>query len=84
MYSIEALHIIAFAMVAAGGTAVVLIREPRRQAVMFGLYGAILTLFFMVLQAPDVALSELEVGSAAMPLMLLVTLARIRIDRQAK
>ncbi|HJU28722.1 MAG TPA: DUF4040 domain-containing protein [Candidatus Binataceae bacterium] len=84
MYGIETLHIIAFAMVAAGGTAVVLIREPRRQAVMFGIYGMILTLFFMILQAPDVALSELAVGSAAMPLMLLVTLARIRIDRRIK
>jgi len=71
-------------MVAAGGTAVVLIREPRRQAVMFGIYGMILTLFFMILQAPDVALSELTVGAAAMPLMLLVTLARIRMDRRAK
>jgi uncharacterized MnhB-related membrane protein len=81
---LAALHIIAFAMVAAGGTAVVLIREPRRQAVMFGIYGMILTLFFMILQAPDVALSELTVGAAAMPLMLLVTLARIRMDRRAK
>lgn len=84
MYAIEVLHIIAFAMVAAGGTAVVLVREPRRQALMFGIFGMILTLFFMILQAPDVALSELAVGSAATPLMLLVTLARIRMDRGSK
>ena len=84
MRAIETLHIIAFVMVAAVGTAVVLTREPRRQAVMFGIYGMILTLFFMILQAPDVALSELAVGSAATPLMLLVTLARIRMDRRAR
>ena len=64
----------AFLLVAAGGTLVVLTREPRRQVIVFGVYGMLLTILFMALQAPDVALSELAVGTAALPLMLLVTL----------
>jgi energy-converting hydrogenase B subunit D len=69
-------QVISFAMVAAGGTAVVLVRDPRRQAIVLSVYGLILTIFFLLLQAPDVALSELTVGSAALPLMLLVALAK--------
>jgi uncharacterized MnhB-related membrane protein len=69
-------QVISFVMVAAGGTAVVLVRDPRRQAIVLSVYGLILTIFFLLLQAPDVALSELTVGSAALPLMLLVALAK--------
>ena len=66
-----------FLLVAAGGTAVVLTREPRRQAIVLSFFGLALTLLFAAVQAPDVALSELAVGSAALPLMLLVTLASL-------
>ena len=64
----------AFLLVAVGGTLVVLTRDPRRQVITFSIYGMLLTILFMTLQAPDVALSELAVGTAALPLMLLVTL----------
>ena len=40
--------------------------------------GLLLTFLFLVLQAPDVALSELTAGGAASPLILLITVARIR------
>ena len=66
---------VAFVFVAAGGTVVVLTREPRKQMIALAVYGMLLTILFMALQAPDVALSELAVGTAALPLMLLVTLA---------
>jgi energy-converting hydrogenase B subunit D len=65
----------AFLMVAVGGTVVVLTRDPRKQLFALSGYGMLLTILFMALQAPDVALSELAVGTAALPLMLLVTLA---------
>lgn len=65
---------VAYLLVALGGTLVVLTRDPRRQIIIFSVYGMLLTLLFMVLKAPDVALSELAVGTAALPLMLLVTL----------
>jgi uncharacterized MnhB-related membrane protein len=41
------------------------------------IYGLVLTLLFAVLQAPDVALSELAVGSVAIPFAILATLVRI-------
>jgi uncharacterized MnhB-related membrane protein len=36
----------------------------------------------MALQAPDVAFSELAVGTVALPLLFLVVLASTRISRQ--
>jgi uncharacterized MnhB-related membrane protein len=65
-------------LTAAGGTAVALTRRPKRQALALSLFGLVLTLLFLVYQAPDVALSELAVGAAALPLMLLVALARVQ------
>lgn len=72
------LHLLSYLLVAAGATAVVLTREPRRQALVFSVYGLLLAFLFFVLRAPDVALSQLTVGVVAMPLMLIVTLRRLR------
>lgn len=74
----SALQALGFVLVALGGTAVVLTRNPVQQALVLGVYGLLLTFLFLLLQAPDVALSELAVGSAALPLILLVTLAKVR------
>lgn len=64
------------------GTGVVLSRDPRRQVFALAVNGTVLALLFFALQAPDVALSELAVGTAATPLLFLATLAAIRINRQ--
>lgn len=77
------LEALSYFLVAAGGTAVVLTRDPKRQAIMQSLYGMVLTILFLVLQAPDVALSEVAVGAAALPLMILVALANIRPEEEA-
>jgi len=42
------------------------------------LFGILLAILFFVLQAPDVALSEIVVGAVALPLMILLSLAKIR------
>ena len=76
------LEAVCYLLVAAGGSAVVLTREPRRQALMQSIFGMCLTILFLVLQAPDVALSEAAVGAAALPLMILVTLANVRMAPQ--
>jgi len=60
------------------GTTVVLARDPLRQAIVNSVYGLIGVLLFVVFQAPDVALSELVVGTVAMPLVLLVAILRVR------
>lgn len=75
------LLVLLFLLAAASGAAVVLTRDPRRQIFAMAANGVVLTLLFFALQAPDVALSELAVGTAATPLLFLVTLAIVRINR---
>ncbi len=71
-------------LAALAGTGVVLSRDPRAQVFALAANGTVLTLLFFALQAPDVALSELAVGTAATPLLFLVTLAAVRINRQRR
>ena len=70
-----------FLLTAVSGTGVALSREPRRQVMAMSVNGLVLSLLFLALQAPDVALSELAVGTAALPLLFLVILASVRMDR---
>jgi uncharacterized MnhB-related membrane protein len=74
----SALEATALLLVAAGGTAVVVTRDPLRQAMVASFFGILLAILFFVLQAPDVALSEIVVGAVALPLMILLSLAKIR------
>ncbi|HEX3970114.1 MAG TPA: DUF4040 domain-containing protein [Stellaceae bacterium] len=71
-------------LAAAAGTGVVLTRDPRRQIFAIAANGLVLSILFFALQAPDVALSELAVGTAATPLMFLAILAAIRMDRKRR
>jgi uncharacterized MnhB-related membrane protein len=61
--------------------AVVFTEDPRRQAVTLSIFGLALTLLFLVLQAPDVALSQLAVGTAVVPLMVMLAISKIRGGR---
>lgn len=72
------LQLVTFLLVAVGAMAVVLTRDPSRQAIVAGFYGFALVLLFVVLQAPDVALSALVVSVVALPAMLLLALAQVR------
>lgn len=74
----NALQLTLFLLVAAGGTLTVLTRDPLRQALVFSVYGAMMTMLFVVIESGDVALSELAVGAAATPLMLLVAISSAR------
>lgn len=65
-------------LVAVGATLVALCRNPLRQIVLSGVYGLLLVILFVVLQAPDVALSMLVVTTVAYPLIVLAAIARIR------
>jgi len=66
----------ALALTAIAGTGVVLTRDPTRVAIMLSVYGLILTILFVVLQAPDVALSQLAVGTAIVPLMIMLAIRK--------
>ncbi|MGH3190185.1 MAG: Na(+)/H(+) antiporter subunit B [Streptosporangiaceae bacterium] len=74
----DALQITILVLVAAGATAVVLIRQPVHQVLVLSVYGIMLAVLFLVFQAPDVTLSELTVGAVVLPVILLLTLAKIR------
>jgi energy-converting hydrogenase B subunit D len=65
-------------IVALCATCVVLARDPLRQAMVTSVYGLVLGILFFLFQAPDVALSQTAVGAVALPLMILLALARVR------
>ena len=73
----NALQITVLVLVALGATAVVLTRARVRQVLVLSVYGVLLAVLFLVFQAPDVTLSELTVGAVALPIVLLLTLAKI-------
>ena len=73
-----ALQATALVLLAVGGTAVVLQRDPTRQAVLTGFYGLVLAVLFLLFQAPDVALSAIVVGAVALPAMILFALLRMK------
>jgi energy-converting hydrogenase B subunit D len=77
---VTTLQIVALVIVAVAGTGVVLTRELLRQVIASGIFGLLLAILFMLFQAPDVALSMIVVASVALPLMLLLALAKMAED----
>jgi len=69
---------IVLVMVATMGTGIVFTRKPIHQAILMSFFGLILALLFLLLQAPDVALSEIVVGALVYPMMVLLTLAKVK------
>jgi uncharacterized MnhB-related membrane protein len=71
------LVVIMLGLVAIGGTVVALTGDPTRQAVTLSIYGVLLSVLFLVLAAPDVALSQVAIGSAVVPLMVLLVVRAV-------
>jgi uncharacterized MnhB-related membrane protein len=78
------IQLILLLLVAASGTAVVFTRDPAVQPIGISYFGLILALMFMAFQAPDVALSQIVIGTVGLPLMILLALARMRRDAQIR
>jgi uncharacterized MnhB-related membrane protein len=76
------LQITILLMVAIAGTAVVLTRDPTCQTIGLSFFGLLLALLFFIFQAPDVALSQIVIGAVALPLMFLLTLAKVRLNTE--
>lgn len=72
------LQVVVIALVAAAGLAVVLTRDLVRLAMVSSVFAVLLVVLFLILQAPDVALSELVVGAVGLPIVIAVAVA---IDR---
>jgi len=74
----DVLQVTILVLVAAGATAVVLTRDPVRQVIVLSGYGLLMAVLFLAFQAPDVTLSELTVGAVALPILLMLALAKVR------
>lgn len=72
------LQFLILTLVAIAGTAVVLTRDPRNQVIGLSFFGLILAAMFFIYQAPDVALSQIVIGAVALPLMFMLTMAKVR------
>lgn len=76
-----AIIVVALALVALGGAVTVFTVDPAKQTVVLSIYGLLLAVLFLALSAPDVALSQIGIGSAILPLIVLLTVRKIRARR---
>ena len=74
----DTLQIVVLVLVAAGSVVVVRTRDRVRLVLALSVYGIVLAILFFAFQAPDVALSEITVGAVALPLILLLAIAKVR------
>lgn len=65
-------------LVCVAATGVVLAGTTLRRVFAYSLFGTMLTLLFFEFRAPDVALSELAVGTLAVPFIVLITMAKLK------
>jgi energy-converting hydrogenase B subunit D len=73
----DTLQIVVLALVAGGALVVVRTKDRVRLVLVLSVYGILLAVLFFVFQAPDVALSEITVGTVALPLILLLAIAKV-------
>jgi energy-converting hydrogenase B subunit D len=73
----KVMQVLLLLSMALAGTAVVLTRNPKRQIIVAGIFGLLEALLFYVLHSPDVALSELAIGTIGLPVLVLATLAKL-------
>ncbi len=71
------LIVVMLTLVGAAGAAVVLSTRPQRQALMLSAFGLTMALLFLVLQAPDVSLSQIGVGTAIVPLIVMLAIRKV-------
>lgn len=74
----SAVLVAALSLVLVAGTAVVASNVPERQAISLSVLGLSLTILFMALEAPDVALAQLGVGTVVVPLMVMLAIRKVR------
>lgn len=75
------LHVLVLLLLAVSGTMIVFQRDPLHALLVASLYNSVLIAFFLVFQAPDVAMSQVAVTSLPLALVYLLTLAKERARR---
>lgn len=71
-------------LIAISGFMVVRTRDVTAQILSLSFYGLLLALMFFFFQAPDVALSQIVVGAVALPLMVILAIARMQHHEKTK
>ena len=74
------LDYLCLAAILASAVTVVLLRNLNGAVMGLSAMGTIMALLFVVLQAPDVAQSEIAVGAIALPVLYLIAIGKIRTD----
>jgi len=72
------LAVIMLLLIGLSAPGVVLTRDPLKQTVAISFYGLLFAILFFVFQAPDVALSEITIGAAILPTMVLLALVKMK------
>lgn len=80
----EVVLVVLLVMAGVVGTVVCVTREPTRQAVVLSAYGLVLGTLMVALQAPDVALAQIAVGTAIVPLLVILTVAKVQRELAAR
>jgi energy-converting hydrogenase B subunit D len=70
--------------VGVAGGAVVFTHNPLNQVIGLTFYGLLMALMFFIFQAPDVAFSQIVIGAVVLPLMVLLTLAKLKVKEQRR
>ncbi|MGB3895046.1 Na(+)/H(+) antiporter subunit B [Mycolicibacter sinensis] len=73
-----ALILLSVTLVGGTGTVVAMTADPHRQAIVLAVFGLALTVLFVMLQAPDVALSQLLIGGVVVPLMVMLAVRTVQ------
>jgi uncharacterized MnhB-related membrane protein len=71
-------------VLAIAGFMVVRTQNVTEQVIALGFYGLITGLMFFFFQAPDVALSQITVGTVALPLMIMLALSRMKFRKLSR
>ena len=67
-----------------GAVATALVKKPLRAVIIYMAYSIIMSVIWILLEAPDLALTEAAVGAGITGILFFLTLRRIdRIDRDA-
>jgi uncharacterized MnhB-related membrane protein len=78
----QAVEIAILIFIALTGTAVVMVRDPAKQVIAISYFGIVLSVMFLIFQAPDVSLSQIVIGTVGLPMMILLCLAKLKRDGQ--
>lgn len=69
-------------LIAVSGFMVVRTRDVTAQTLSLSFYGLLLGIMFFFFQAPDVALSQIVVGAVALPLIIMLAIARMKHHKE--